>query len=135
MKVAPSFTDYIKVSDIYDKNGRAYIDVKNPRTGNVRSVRAYTDYEWQKAYGAQPKVIQDTDELLALKLEKGFKWGPIMLISTKDEKWLNDTEVCRYSPELGWYIRSTDSLPYNIPNDLKRSLMLWSTYKELYYGK
>ena len=52
MKVAPSFTDYIKVSDIYDKNGKKYIDVKNPRTGNVRRVRAYTDYEWEKAYGA-----------------------------------------------------------------------------------
>ena len=25
MKVAPSFTDYIRVSDIYDKNGKKYI--------------------------------------------------------------------------------------------------------------
>ena len=58
-----------------------------------------------------------------------------MLISTKDEEWLNDTEVCRYSPELGWYVRSTDSLPSYVPADLKRSLMLWLTYKELYYGK
>ena len=73
MKVAPSFTDYIKVSDIYDKNGKKYIDVRNPRTGNVRSVRAYTDYEWEKAYGAQLKEIQDTDELLAQKIKKGFK--------------------------------------------------------------
>ena len=35
MKVAPSFTDFIRVSEIYNKNGRTYIDVKNPKTGNV----------------------------------------------------------------------------------------------------
>jgi len=48
---APSFTNFEKVSEPYEKNKKMYVDVKHPNTGNVRSVRLYTEIEFRKAYG------------------------------------------------------------------------------------
>lgn len=49
--VAPSFKDFPIVKEQYVKGGKYYVDVKNPKTGTVRSVRWYTDAEFAKNYG------------------------------------------------------------------------------------
>ena len=45
---APSFKDFERVCEPYTKAGRLYVDVKHPNTGNVRSVRLYTEQEFAK---------------------------------------------------------------------------------------
>ena len=49
--VAPSFQTMTVVSEVYTKNGKEYIDVKNEKTGTVRSVRWYSEKEYQRTYG------------------------------------------------------------------------------------
>lgn len=53
--VAPSFQSMTIVSETYTKNGKLYIDVKNEKTGTIRSVRWYSDKEYARAYGNKSK--------------------------------------------------------------------------------
>lgn len=57
--VAPSFKDFPIVKEQYVKGGKYYVDVKNPKTGTVRSVRWYTDAEFAKNYG---KKLEDGED-------------------------------------------------------------------------
>ena len=49
--VAPSFQSMTQVSEIYIKNGKNYVNVKNEKTGTIRSVRWYSEKEYYKIYG------------------------------------------------------------------------------------
>lgn len=130
-KVAPSFTNFNQESDVYIKNKKPYVDMRNPSTGTLRSVRVYTDHEWQRQYGKKDMLIEKpTTDLEVLKKARGFRWGPIMLISTADERWLSDTKECRYATDIGWYIASDEDLPVDYPKDLKRELLSWDKFKE-----
>ena len=60
--VAPSFQSMTVVSEVYTKDKKEYIDVRNEKTGTVRHVRWYSEHEYAKLYGktaakaAMPKV-------------------------------------------------------------------------------
>lgn len=63
MPTAPSFQTMLIVSEIYLKNKKSYIDVKNEKTGTIRSVRWYSDTEYKRLYGKaepQPKINPGT---------------------------------------------------------------------------
>ncbi len=53
--VAPSFQSMTVVSEVYIKDGKAYIDVRNEKTGTIRHARWYTEAEYHKAYGNKSK--------------------------------------------------------------------------------
>lgn len=58
--VAPSFQSMTIVSEVYTKDGKAYIDVRNEKTGTVRHARWYTDKEYARLYNkskGEAKVI------------------------------------------------------------------------------
>lgn len=130
-KVAPSFANFIQESEVYVKNKKPYVDMRNPSTGTLRSVRAYTSQEWQRQYGNKTSVsIPPEEKLESLKKARGFRWGPIMLVSTADERWLSATKECRYATDVGWYIASDEDLPFDHPTDLKRTLLTWEKFKE-----
>ena len=132
-KVAPSFINFNQESDVYVKNKKPYVDMRNPYKGTLRSVRVYTSQEWQRQYGKKDTPTEKlVTDLEVLKKARGFRWGPIMLISTVDERWLSDTKECRYATDVGWYIASDEDLPADYPKDLKRDLLTWDKFKEKY---
>ena len=110
--VAPSFKDFPIVKEQYVKGGKYYVDVKNPKTGTVRSVRWYTDAEFAKNYG---KKLEDGEDKGwdGLKHARGFDKGPILVIRgarSTDEEWLKHS-CARYAVGIGWHIVSTDTFP------------------------
>ena len=130
---APSFKDFERVSEPYTKAGRLYVDVKHPNTGNVRSVRLYTEQEFAKAYkqacatsGSASAGPAKRLGAIDLKKARGFSAGPITLIKTKDEEILNKSNA-RYACDVGWYFVSTEEIP-SLPSDAQTKLMTWEEF-------
>lgn len=128
---APSFTNFERVSEPYEKNKKMYVDVKHPNTGNVRSVRLYTEIEFRKAYGGSAgSASAETPKrhlgAVDLKKARGFSAGPITLITTKDKEFLNKSNA-RYACDIGWYFVSTEEIPA-LPSDAKTKLMTWEEF-------
>lgn len=128
--VAPSFVDYKRIStEPFCKNGKYYVTVEHPKTGNRRDVRWYSESEYAKAYG---KKLVDTDKGYdGLKHARGFDNGPILVIRRnrpEDEDWLR-ASCARYAVGIGWYIVSTDAFPDNAPKHLKYLLLSWSEFR------
>lgn len=133
---APSFTNYPRESEPYEKGGKMYVDVRHPNTGNVRSVRLYTEKEFNKAYkqacatsgsaSAGPAKRQSKIGAVNLKKARGFSAGPITLIKTKDEEFLSKSNA-RYACDIGWYFVSTEEIPA-LPGDAQTKLMTWEEF-------
>lgn len=128
---APSFTNFERVSEPYEKNKKMYVDVKHPNTGNVRSVRLYTEIEFRKAYGgsagsANAETPKRHLGAVDLKKARGFSAGPITLITTKDKEFLSKSNA-RYACDIGWYFVSTEEIPV-LPSDAKTKLMTWEEF-------
>lgn len=131
---APSFTNFEKVSEPYEKNKKMYIDVKHPNTGNVRSVRLYDEREYHKAYGgtvgsasAETTKPQSRVGTVDLKKARGFSNGPITLIKTKDEDFLKRSNA-RYACDISWYFVSTEPIPQDLPEDASLSELTWEGF-------
>lgn len=125
--VAPSFKDFPIVKEQYVKGGKYYVDVKNPKTGTVRSVRWYTDAEFAKNYG---KKLEDKG-WDGLKHARGFDKGPILVIRgarSTDEEWLKHS-CTRYAVGIGWHIVSTDTFPEDAPKHLKYLILGWDEFR------
>lgn len=143
--VAPSFQSFEIISEVFDKNGRKYIRVKNPKTSSERDVRWYSESEYAKAYGDKETKTpgEGTDAAWEfywskegypnLKHARGFDNGPILVIrgirSRSDEEYLKSS-VARYAVGIGWYIASTDSLPLSFPKHFKYLLLTWDEFKD-----
>ena len=126
--VAPSFQTMKIVGETYTKNGKQYVDVKNEKTGNIRSVRWYSDTEYAKNYG---KKLSDDNANWNMKHARGFDKGPILVIRgtlSTDEEWLK-TSCARYAVGIGWHIISTDIFPANAPAHFKYLLLSWDEFK------
>ena len=131
MPVAPSFTNYkIITENPFLKNGKLYITVQNPNTGNNRDVRWYSEDEYAKAYGK--KVAEPSDKgFPMLKHARGFDKGPILVIRNDrpaDEPWLCRSNA-RYAVGIGWYIVSEETLPEDAPAHFKYLLLSWDEFR------
>lgn len=118
--VAPSFKDFPIVKEQYVKGGKYYVDVKNPKTGTVRSVRWYTDAEFAKK-------LEDKG-WDGLKHARGFDKGPIRGARSTDEEWLKHS-CARYAVGIGWHIVSTDTFPEDAPKHLKYLILGWDEFR------
>lgn len=132
--VAPSFQVMTILTETpYLKNGKKYVDVKNEKTGTVRSVRWYSQEEYNKAYGKKDKNSSFGKPYPnGLQAARGFKDGPILLIRNdfpKDKAWL-ERSVARYAVDFGWYIASTDRLPASAPSNFKYLLLSWNEIRD-----
>jgi hypothetical protein len=125
MSTAPSFANYKRLSDPYEKNGKMYIDVEHPNTTNRRAVRWYTEGEVAKNYGKKIKEEEPKD----LKRVRGFSKGPILVIrgirTKADEEWCQLSNA-RYAVGIGWHIVSEESLPEQWPPHFKFLLLGWN---------
>lgn len=153
--LAPSFKDYEVVSEQYIKNGKVYIDIKNPKTQHIRSARWYSEKEFVKVYGSKslksagaadslPSTSSNSSALDEawehyytplgspyFKHCRGFDNGPILVIrniKSSDETWLIHSEA-RFAQGIGWYIASTTPIPSDIPSHFKLIPLTWDEYK------
>lgn len=128
--VAPSFAAFDKITEPFYENGKYFIKVRNPKTKTERKVRWYTDAEYAKAYGN--KLTSDhTNGFEGLKHARGFDNGPILVIrgnKVSDEGWLKRS-CARYAVGIGWYIASTDTLPFDYPSHFKFLLLGWNEFR------
>lgn len=139
--LAPSFQAFVIVKDQYTKNGKLYVDVQNPKTKTIRSVRWYSDSEYARAYGKKSlptdskepgdgvdaawEFYHNPEGSPGLQKAMGFSDGPILVIRgnrSNDESYLR-ASVARYAVGIGWYIASTDELPSDVPANFKFLLL------------
>ena len=124
MPTAPSFCNYkVITSTPFVKNGKSYITVEHPKTGNRRDVRWYTDAEYAKLYNVKAEIN--------LKKARGFSNGPILLIRNakpSDTEWLYKSNA-RYATDVGWYIVSTEELPADAPKHFKYFILTWDEFQ------
>lgn len=129
--VAPSFKDFVRLSDPFIKGANFYVRVKNPKTGNERDVRWYTDTEYAKNYGKKLLGDEIDKGFDGLKHARGFDKGAILVIRNhraSDEEWLKRS-CARYMVGVGWYIASTDVLPNDAPKHLKYLILGWNEFR------
>lgn len=124
--VAKSFQEYEVVSEVYEVNGRAYIKVKHPRTGNVRQVRFYTEAEYAKLY---PETVSVTAPLVEGSQRRmlGFQKGYITIFkgnTEEHEEWFNRSNA-RYTRFWGWYVVSTEEVPKDLPFGIVPVQLRW----------
>ena len=125
--VAPSFQSMEFQSEPYMVNNKAYITVKNPKTGTIRQVRWYTEKEYQKAYGSIKENYQPSDGINYKKI-LGFDKGYITIFKNDPDvnhEWFRQS-TARYCTYWGWYFVSTDELPNDIPDGFEPIRLNWS---------
>ena len=133
--VAKSYADLEKLSSVFEKDGRQYIKIKLA-SGNEKDVRAYTEKEYKRLYrenppcgnGAQPSVKVKAPAGPVVKNILGFQEGYIWIFKgdlERAEYWFEQTKVARYHVMFGWYIVSTDSVPFDIPSCIESVQLPW----------
>ena len=132
--VAKSYQEWDKIGDVYESNGRMYLKVKNPK-GTEKEVRAYSETEYRRLYkeapcgnGAQPSVKVKAHAGPVVKNILGFQEGYIWIFKgdlERAEYWFEQTKVARYPDMFGWYIVSTDSVPFDIPSCIESVQLPW----------
>ena len=81
-EIASHYAENVEVtkdSNLYQRNGKKYIKVKHPSTGNIREVRWYNFQEYAAAYGKAAAEAQP-NPYGGLKQARGFSEGPILII-------------------------------------------------------
>ena len=132
--VAKSYQEWEKLTDAYESNGRMYIKLKNPK-GAEKEVRAYTETEYKRLYketpmpkDATPSVQVKTPTGPVVKNILGFQEGYIWIFKgdlENAEYWFEKTPECRFHVMFGWYIVSTDSIPFDIPSCIESVQLPW----------
>lgn len=130
MPTAPSFQDFEFLSEPFVKNNKLYISIRNPKTGNKREVRWYSEEEYSKQYGK--KTMPDhTKAFPNLKKVRGFSEGPILVVrgnTNDDEEWLR-ASVARYAMGIGWHFASEDTLPSDVPAHFNLIPLAWEEFR------
>ena len=132
--VAKSYQELVKLTDVYESNGRMYIKIKTVK-GTEKEVRAYSETEYRRLYrespscgnGASPSVVVKTSGP-AVKNVLGFQEGYIYIFKgdlEAAEYWFSKTPECRFHCQIGWYIVSTESVPFDIPSCIQSVQLPW----------
>jgi hypothetical protein len=114
MPVAKSFQTFEQLCEPYLSSGRMYTQVKNPKTGTVRTVRWYDEKEYAKLYPEEAKIVKTEKNVKSQKEVLGFTKGYITIFKGKIDDnlmFLEDSVVFRYTRFWGWYIISTEKIP------------------------
>lgn len=130
--VAKSYQDWKRECEPFQANGKMYITVRKP-TGATKNVRAYTEAEYRKMYpAAAPSMQNGMTEPSAggpvVKNVLGFQDGYIWIFKgdlENAEYWFQRTPECRFHVIWGWYIVSTESIPFDIPSCIESIQLPW----------
>ena len=132
--VAKSYQEWEKLTDAYEKDGRMYIKLRNPN-GNEKEARAYSETEYRRLYkevppanNAAPSVKISTPKGPVVKNILGFQEGYIWIFRgdlERAEYWFEKSPECRYHVTFGWYVVSTDFIPFDIPSCIESVQLPW----------
>lgn len=130
--VAKSYQEWEKVSDEYEVAGRRYVKVRSPK-GAIKQVRVYSEVEYRKMYPAQAPSLQNGESRPSanspvVKNILGFQNGYIWIFKgdlDMAEYWFRQTRACRYHCQIGWYIVSTETVPFDIPSCIQSIQLPW----------
>ena len=123
--VAKSYQKMEQVGEPYAKeNGRIYVKVKNTTTGAIKEVRWYNETEYARMYPgetASDKLNVNQKNIL------GFQEGYITIFKGNveaNEYWF-ERSIARYCKWWGWYIVSTEMVPFDLPADVEPVELKW----------
>lgn len=115
---APTYENYPKLSDPFERDGKWYVTVKM-KSGLPKDVRAYIDEEVAAASSKW-------------NARKGFGFGEAGFITIfageipMDDEWFSKS-CSRYCVRWGWYIVSNDEVPDDVPYYATPKKLLWSS--------
>lgn len=123
MNVAKSYIGWPTIGEIFVENKKEYIIVQNPKTGNQRKARVYSDTEYRRLY---PDIKIENKSCRNLKRILGFNKGYILFFPgvSLEDKWCNENPEVRYHAKWGWYVPSTEKVPEPCP--YKYYILYWS---------
>ena len=124
MAVAKSFQNFEFLTEPYTIDGKAYIKVRNPKTGTERQVRWY---EEKTAPKAKVEIKVPGTFSKPQKDVLGFTKGYITIFKgdvEAHEDWFR-ASIARYAKWWGWYIISTDEIPEDLPIDIEPIQLKW----------
>jgi hypothetical protein len=130
--VAKSYQKWDKIGEAYESNGKMYMKLRTPK-GDEKEVRAYTETEYKRLYkevptDGVPSVEVKTPTGPVVKNILGFQEGYIWVFKgdlANAEYWFERTPECRYHVVFGWYIVSTDAIPFDIPSCIESVQLPW----------
>jgi hypothetical protein len=131
--VAKSYQEWEIEGEVFEEKGRMYLKVRNPK-GGTKQVRAYSETEYKRLYketcaspASQSGVAVKTSGP-NVKNILGFTEGYIWIFKgdlEHAEYWFERTPECRYHCQIGWYIVSTDTVPFDIPSCIQSIKLPW----------
>ncbi len=127
--VAKSYQSLTQIGEPYESGGKMYVKVKNEKTGSIRQVRWYTEEEYNKFYGEKSStpLIKKTQ-----KQALGFDNGYITIFkgdTYSNLEWFRGS-IAKYHKLWGWYIVSTETIPFDLPAGLQPIELKWEMIGE-----
>lgn len=133
--VAKSYQEWARECEPFEANGKMYVIVRKP-TGTTKQVRAYTETEYCKMYPKdtcgspvpQNGTTAPAQNGPVVKNILGFQEGYIWIFKgdlDNADYWFEKTPECRFHTRFGWYIVSTESIPFDIPSCIESVKLPW----------
>ncbi len=131
--VAKSYQTWPVEGEAFENNGKMYLKVRNPK-GEVKQVRAYSEMEYRRLYKetcaspASQSGVAVKPQGPVVKHILGFDEGYIWIFKGDLEHadyWFERTRECRYHVIWGWYIISTETVPFDIPSCIESVQLPW----------
>lgn len=123
--IAKSYQKMLLIGEPFQKaNGKMYQWVKNPSTGKAKEVRWYDEDEYYKMY---PEDRPEQNLFTNQKKILGFDEGYITIFKgdiEANEHWF-ERSIARYCVHWGWYIVSTEMIPFDLPAGLEPISLPW----------
>ena len=124
MLVAKSYAGWAVIGSAYEKNKKQYVEVQNPKTGIVKTVRVYSEAEYKRLY---PDVTLNKTPCNQRKI-LGFKdLGYITVVkgnTIPHEQWLSE-QGATYTRFWGWSFASDKTIPQEFPKGLTTFELEW----------
>lgn len=125
--VAKSYQKYQTGEPYRGAGGRMYVDLLNADGTKYRTVRWYTEAEYQRMYPDE-KIDRSKDPYFKTQKEVlGFNKGYITIFkgNTYEDREYFKLSKARYARHWGWYFVSTEDLPDDIPDDVIPVRLPW----------
>lgn len=127
MAVAKSYQNLEIVGEVFVSSGRQYVNVRM-KSGNLKTVRWYTDAEYRKMYPDAAAVDHSFDPYYKPQKEVlGFTKGYITIFkgdTYAEIEWFR-ASIARYARFWGWYIISTEEIPEDLPASVTPVQLPW----------
>ena len=128
--VAKTYQAYEIIDEPFEANKKMYVQVRNPKNKNIKTVRWYNATEYAKLYPEEKTVVAENGEKSWPNLKKvlGFEKGYITIykgVNDYNEDWIARCKETRYHDRWGWYTISTEQPPATLPEGVEPEILEW----------